>query len=91
MGRPIALETQPNLPQGTVMLVTEQLDYPNNKVANVMEVETQLEYKQIDYASAMLSGVANGGPRYDFEVRAIQTFKNYFPGAMGIISNIANG
>lgn len=91
MGRPIALETLPDLPQGTLMIVTEQLPYPNSKVANVMEVETKLEYTQYDYAASAQSGQANGGPRYDFQVMALETFKNYFPGSMAIISNIANG
>lgn len=88
-GRPIAMETSPWLPQGTIILLTEKLPYPNNKVANVMEVETQLEYQQIEYATNRQSG-SNGGPRYDFEVRCQETFKNYFPGSMAIISNVAN-
>lgn len=89
-GRAIPIETHPWLPQGTILGVTEKLPYPNNKVANVLEVETLLEYQQIEYAVARSAG-AGGGPRYDFEVRAQEVFKNYFPGAMLIIQNVANG
>ena len=89
-GRPIKIETMPWLPQGTIILMTELLPFPNNKISNVMEVETLLEYQQIEYAVARSSG-SGGGPRYDFEVRAQQVFKNYFPGAMAIIQNVGNG
>lgn len=85
--RPIPVETQPHLPPGTMAIITEQLPYPNNQVANVFEIETQQEYQQIEYAMARLEG-PNGGPRYDFEVRAIECFKNYFPAAQAIITNI---
>ena len=90
-GQAIPIETMPWLPQGTVILATERLPYPNNKVSNVMEIETLLEYQQIEYAVARSAGSAGGGPRYDFEVRAQQVFKNYFPAAMAIISNVGNG
>jgi hypothetical protein len=90
-GRAIPIETHPWLPQGTIIFLTEKLPYPNNLVANVMEVETLLEYTQIEYATSRYAGQAGGGPRYDFEVRAQQVFKNYFPGSMAILQNVANG
>ncbi|HEY8377255.1 MAG TPA: hypothetical protein VIK91_12230, partial [Nannocystis sp.] len=90
-GRPIPIETMPHLPPGTIVLITEVLPYPNNQVTNVFEVETQQEYQQIEYAMARKVGERGGGPRYDFEVRAIETFKNYFPAGCAIISNIAPG
>lgn len=89
-GTAIALETMPWLPQGTIICATERLPYPNNKVANVLECETQMEYTQYEYSTGRLPGQANGGPRYDFEVRAQEVFKNYFPGSMAIIQNVAN-
>lgn len=89
-GKAIPIEVNPWLPQGTIIGVTEELPYPNNKVANVMEVETQLEYQQIEYAVNRQSGTT-GGPRYDFEVRAQETFKNYFPGSFFMLQNVLNG
>ncbi|MFT8930023.1 MAG: hypothetical protein ABF969_11875 [Sporolactobacillus sp.] len=88
--QPIAIETMPHLQPGTIIILTEVLPYPNNQVANVLEVETQQEYQQLEYAMSRQSG-NNGGPRYDFEVRAIETFKNYFPASMAVIQNIASG
>lgn len=87
-GRAVALETHPWIPQGTVVGVTRKLPYPNNKVANVLEVETLLEYQQIEYATSRQAGQANGGPRYDFEIRAQEAFKNYFPGSMFCLQNV---
>lgn len=89
-GMPIIMETQPNLPPGTIILITEVLPYPNNEVNSVFEVETQMEYTQIEYAMSRAAG-ALGGPRYDLEVRAIEVFKNYFPAGCAAISNIAAG
>lgn len=89
-GRAVTLETHPWLPQGTIVGITRKLPYPNNKVANVLEVETLLEYQQIEYATSRQSGQAMGGPRYDFEIRCQEAFKNYFPGSMFCIQNVAN-
>jgi hypothetical protein len=89
-GVAIPIEVHPYLPQGTILGLTESLPYPNNKVSNVLEIETQLEYQQIEYAVNRQSGTT-GGPRYDFEVRAQETFKNYFPGSMFMIQNVKNG
>jgi len=88
-GVSIPIEVHPFLPQGTILGLTESLPYPNNKVSNVMEVETQLEYQQIEYAINRGTGVS-GGPRYDFEVRCQAAFKNYFPGAFFMLQNVGN-
>lgn len=88
--QPIAIETMPHLMPGTIIILTEVLPYPNNQVANVLEVETQQEYQQLEYAMSRQDG-PNGGPRYDLEVRAIECFKNYFPASMAVIQNVASG
>lgn len=86
----IIMETQPNIPPGVILMITEVLPYPDNEVNSVFEVETQMEYTQIEYAMSRGSG-ASGGPRYDVEVRAIEVFKNYFPAGCACIQNIAAG
>jgi hypothetical protein len=88
--QPIHIQTMPHLMPGTIIVITETLPYPNNQTANVLEVETQQEYQQIEYAMSRREG-NNGGPRYDFEVRAIETFKNYFPSSMAVIQNVGSG
>jgi hypothetical protein len=91
-GTPIDMVTEPHIPNGTVVIVSDSLPYPDNQVTNVLEIETQQEYQQLEYPPARNAGAGNlGGPRYDLEVRAIEVFKNYFPGGMAVLSNIANG
>jgi hypothetical protein len=90
--QPIEIVAQPNIPQGTIILGSERLPYPGNNVASVWEVETQQEYEQVEYAmSRGNAGAAWSGPRYDFEVRAIEVFKNYFPAGCAVISNVLAG
>jgi len=89
-GFPIEMETMPNLPPGTILLVSEVLPFPSNQVSAVFEVETQQEYQAIEYAMSRGSG-ATGGPRYDLEVRAIEVFKNYFPAGCAAIQGVAAG
>jgi hypothetical protein len=89
-GQPIEIVVMPHIPAGTISLVSERLPYPSSNVENVLEIETQREYSQVEYAMSRQSG-PNGGPRYDFEVRAIEVMKNHFPAGMGLLQNIAAG
>lgn len=89
-GFPIEMETEPNLPAGVILLISEVIPYPQSEVNAVFEVETQQEYTQLEYAMNRNTGVG-GGPRYDVEVRAIETFKNYYPAGCGVIQNVAAG
>ncbi len=89
-GFPIEMETMPNLPPGIIIAITEVLPFPNNEVSAVLSVETQQEYTQLEYAMSRGTG-ASGGPRYDLEVRAIETLKNQFPAGGAVISGIGNG
>lgn len=83
----LSIESLPWIPSGTILIASETLPFPNSRVTNVFEVETQRDYYTYPYATARSFG-ANGGPRYDYDVRAIETFKNYFPGAHAIIQNV---
>lgn len=89
-GFPIEMETEPNLPPGVIVLISEVIPFPGSEVNAVFEVETQMEYTQLEYAMSRSTGTT-GGPRYDVEVRAIETFKNYFPAGCGVIHNVAAG
>lgn len=77
----------PWIPEGTIMIATEKLAFPNSRISNVFEVETQKEYNMYPYPSGRNYGT-NGGPRYEYDVRAIETFKNYFAGAHAMIQNV---
>jgi hypothetical protein len=91
-GQPIEILVMPNLPAGTIILLSERLPYPSTNVPNVIDVETQMEYTQIEYAMNRGTPLTNNsGPRYDFEVRAIETLRVYFPAGCAVIQGIAAG
>jgi hypothetical protein len=56
----------------------------------VLSVETQYDFWRFDYGANRVGG-AGGGPRYDFEIRSKQAFRNKAAPVMGVISNIAQG
>ncbi len=89
-GYPIEMETEPNLPPGVIVLISEVIPFPGSEVNAVFEVETQMEYTQLEYAMSRSTGTT-GGPRYDVEVRAIETFKNMYPAGCAVLHNVAAG
>lgn len=90
-GAPIPLMSHPWAVQGTIAAITETVPYPNSEINNVFEVETQEEYNLKEYPAPRLANQTNGGPRYDYDERAIEAFKNYAPVVCGCLSNVANG
>lgn len=90
-GQPIPMMSHPWLPQGTVLAITERVPYPNSEISNTLEVEVIEDYNQFEYGVSRTANSATGGPRYDYDVRVNEAFKNYAPVAMGIMYNVANG
>lgn len=86
----IKLESNVWMVPGTIIFETNQLPYPTNDVANVLEIETQVEYMEHEYPASRKSG-SSGGLRYDIEVFAIEVLKNYFPKSMAILHCVGNG
>lgn len=89
-GHAIKIEVDPHIPKGHILGVTDVLPFPDNTIDSVLSIETQQEFQQVEYAMSRLSG-AGGGPRYDYEIRAIEVLKNYFPAGGFIMHNIAAG
>lgn len=91
-GQPIEVAVMPHIPPGSVAFLTERLPYPDNEAGAVFDVECQQDYTQVEYAmSRGTPGQAFSGPRYDFEVRAIETFRNKFPAGCALITGVGNG
>jgi len=90
-GQRIEIMSEPHMPPGTIIGVSEVLPYPNSRVAQVMDVCTELEYMQYEYGPSRVPGSSVGGPRWDFEVRAIEAFRNYFPAGCFAITGIGSG
>lgn len=89
-GQPIAIESQPWVPQGTIMAMTERVPYPNSEIQEVCEVETLEDYNHFEYGVSRVAGQDNGGPRYDYDVRCTEAFINNAPVAHGVLQNVAN-
>jgi hypothetical protein len=85
-GRPIELHLMPYLPPGQLIAVADEIPFPGANMVNPIEVETLYDFFRFDYGADR----ANGGPRFDFEVRTEQSFKNKAAPAMGILSNIGD-
>jgi hypothetical protein len=90
-GQMLQIVVDPHVPPGTIIGCTDVLPYPDNTVDSVLEIQTLEEYHQVEYAMARIAGQANGGPRYDYEIRAEEVLKNYFPAGGFIIQNIGQG
>lgn len=84
-GRMIPIMIHPNLPAGTLFGWCEELPiyYQNNEVQNVAEMHMRRDYYQIDWPLR--------SRQYEMGVYAEGVLANYFPSAMAIITNIANG
>jgi hypothetical protein len=89
-GKPITLELQPHLPPGKIVSVVDSVPFPGANITTALEVETLYDFFRFDYGASRTSS-AGGGPRYDFEVRSRQAFKNKASGLMGVLDNIAAG
>jgi len=89
-GTEIEMVVDPYMPAGHIVLVSDVLPYPDSNVSRVFEVETQQDYRMIEYAMSRGTG-STGGPRFDFEDRVIEVFKNQFPGGCALLQNIKAG
>jgi hypothetical protein len=85
-GVPIELHLMPYLPPGQLIAVADEIPFPGANMVNPIEVETLYDFFRFDYGADR----ANGGPRFDFEVRTEQSFKNKAAPAMGVLNNIGD-
>jgi hypothetical protein len=86
-GVPVKIEVQPHMPPGTLVARTDRVPFPNSNITNTLEIRTQREIADYEYGVARTAG-AGGGPRFDGETYALETFINRAPVTMGLIQNI---
>lgn len=79
----IPVRLHPNLPNGTVMFLTDELPYALNDVQNVYQIKTRKEYYQIEWPLRTR--------KYEYGVYCDQVLQHYFPPSIGFITNIAPG
>lgn len=89
-GAKVEILVDPYAPVGSIVAVTEHINYPNSGITNTFESRTLRDVSQWDYGVAHSVG-AGGGPKETWDVSSIETFVNRAPVACGVISNIAAG
>jgi len=88
-GVPVAIEIHPRMAPGTIMARTDRVPFPGSNIGTAYEVRCQYDTMMFQYAANRVLNTLNGGPRYDGEIRSMETLINYAPGAQGVITNIA--
>jgi hypothetical protein len=79
----VPIKIHPNLPPGTILMLTHKLPYPLSNVANVIQVRARKEYYQIEWPLR--------SRKYEYGVYVDEVLQHYFPPSMAVIVNIANG
>lgn len=77
------IRIHPNMPPGMILMTSRALPYPVSGVSNVMQVRCRQDYYQIEWPLRTR--------KYESGVYADEVLQHYFPPAMCVITNIANG
>jgi hypothetical protein len=88
-GVPVSIEVHPHLAPGTIIARTDRVPFPGSNIGSAFQVRCQYDTMRFDYAANYNPGTLGGGPRYDFEIRSMETLVNFAPVAQGILANVA--
>jgi hypothetical protein len=80
-GQLLSLQLHPFVPPGTVIFHADTIPYPLSGVSNVAEIHLRQDYYSIDWPITQR--------RYETGVYTDECLAHYFPGAIGVINNIA--
>lgn len=79
----LPIKIHPNMPPGTVLFTTAELPYPMSNVSSVLRILCRRDYYQIDWPQR--------SRKYETGVYSDEVLQNYFPPALGMITNIKAG
>lgn len=82
-GQLVQIALHPDAASGTIMAHTDTLPYPISNVPNVVEMHLRQDYYQLDWP--VTKRMYESGVYFD------GVLAHYFPSAIGIITNIADG
>ena len=88
-GVPVNIEVHPRVAPGTIIARTDRVPFPGSNIGSVYEVRCQYDTMRFDYAANYNPEVEGGGPRYDFEIRSLETLINRAPVAQAVVTNVA--
>ena len=87
-GVQVNIEVHPRVAPGTIIARTDRVPFPGSNIGAVFEVRNQYDTMQFDYAANYNPKVLGGGPRYDYEIRSMETLINRAPVAQAVACNI---
>lgn len=87
-GVPVNIEVHPHVPPGTIIARTDRVPFPGSNIGTSFEVRCLYDTMRFDYAANLNTSTLGGGPRYDFEVRSLETLVNVAPSCQLIATNI---
>lgn len=82
-GKRCLVEVLPWLPGGTVIALPNSIPYPDANISAPFEISTSYDFERIDYAATTTTG-----PVTEFDIRAEEVLKDYFPAGCGILYNV---
>lgn len=88
-GVPVAIEVHPRVAPGTIIARTDRVPFPGSNIGTVFSVRCQYDTMRFDYAANYDPSTNGGGPRYDFEIRSMETLVNAAPVAQAVVANVA--
>ncbi len=88
-GVPVAIEIHPRMAPGTIYARCDRVPFPGSNIGSVFEVRCQYDTMRFDYAANYTANTLGGGPRYDYEIRSLETLVNRAPVAQCVATNIA--
>ncbi|MEM0142431.1 MAG: hypothetical protein QXL94_00555 [Candidatus Parvarchaeum sp.] len=88
-GARVSLEVHPHLPTGTIIARTDRVPFPGSNIGSTFQVRCQYDTMRFDYATNYNPEVVGGGPRFEFEIRSLETLVNTAPSAQAVAVNIA--
>jgi hypothetical protein len=87
-GVQVPIEVHPHVAPGTIIARTDRVPFPGSNIGSVFEVRCQYDTMEFQYAANYNPGVEGGGPRYDSEIRSMETLINRAPVAQTVVSNV---
>jgi len=87
-GVPVSIEVHPRVAPGTIIARTDRVPFPGSNIGSAFEVRCQYDSMRFDYAASVNLGTQYGGPRYDFEIRSLETLISYAPAAQAVAVNV---
>lgn len=90
-GQPIELWLMPRLAPGKIVSLVDRVPFPGANIDVAFQARCQYDFFRFQYGANRQTGVSDGGPRQDFEIRSRQAFVNKVGPLCGLLDNIAPG